>query len=155
MNVSAARPAPRWTCLRLALGWWGLGLASATLAMAAAAQPRQQVPQHWISYATLASSQLQASLGDPTNDTVVRLHASMQSRMRQDGRAGPAASVVVRVWVASSGRVERVAFDSLGDAQADADLRALLTARPLADPPPRDMRQPMVLQFTVSAVKSS
>ena len=153
MNDSSARPAPRWTRLRLAFGWWGMGLASATLPMAAAAQPRQQVPQHWISYATLASSQLQASLGDPTNDTVVRLHASMQSRMRQDGRAGPPASVVVvRVWVASSGRVERVAFDSLGDAQADADLRALLTARPLADPPPRDMRQPMVLQLTLSSV---
>ena len=155
MNASSARSAPRWTRLRLAFGWLGLGLASATLPVAGAAQPRQQVPQHWISYATLASDQLQASLGDPANDTVVRLHASMQSRMRQDGRASSPVFVVVRVWVASSGRVERVAFESLGDAQADADLRALLTARPLAEPPPRDMRQPMVLQLTLSSVTSS
>ncbi|WP_157609659.1 YbaB/EbfC family DNA-binding protein [Variovorax sp. Root473] len=155
MNASSARFAPRWTRLWLAFGWLGLGLVSAILPVAAAAQPRQQVPQHWISYATLASNQLQASLGDLANDAVVRLHASMQSRMRQDGRASPPASVVVRVWVASSGRVERVGFDSLGDAQADADLRALLTARPLAEPPPRDMRQPMVLQLTLSSVTSS
>ena len=43
----------------------------------------------------------------------------------------------------------------LGDAQADADLRALMTAQPLSEPPPRDMRQPMVLQLTLSFVTTS
>eukprot|EP01035_Chromulina_nebulosa_P051204 gene51204-69691_t len=142
MNAPASSPktTPRWGRLRLALGWLGLGLASATAPVAATAQTQQQVPQHWISYANLAGNQLQSSLSDPANDTVVRLHAWMQERMLKEGQSAPPAPVVVRVWVAPSGKVDRVAFDSLGDAQADTDLRTLLTAQPLAEPPPRDMR---------------
>ncbi|MDP9875949.1 hypothetical protein J2W25_000238 [Variovorax boronicumulans] len=141
-----------WRRLRLALGGLGLGLSAAAAPLAASAQAQPQVPQHWISYANLASNQLQSSLSDPASDTVVRLHTWMQERMLKEGQPVPPAPVVVRVWVAGSGKVERVAFDSLGDAQADTDLRALLTAQPLAEPPPRDMRQPMVLQLTLSFV---
>ncbi|ATA55458.1 hypothetical protein CKY39_21200 [Variovorax boronicumulans] len=141
-----------WRRLRLALGGLGLGLSAAAAPLAASAQAQPQVPQHWISYANLASNQLQSSLSDPASDTVVRLHTWMQDRMLKEGQPVPPAPVVVRVWVAGSGKVERVAFDSLGDAQADTDLRALLTAQPLAEPPPRDMRQPMVLQLTLSFV---
>ena len=157
MNAPASSPktTPRWGRLRLALGWLGLGLASATAPVAATAQTQQQVPQHWISYANLAGNQLQSSLSDPANDTVVRLHAWMQERMLKEGHSAPPAPVVVRVWVAPSGKVDRVAFDSLGDAQADTDLRTLLTAQPLAEPPPRDMRQPMVLQLTLSFVTNT
>ncbi|WP_454909081.1 YbaB/EbfC family DNA-binding protein [Variovorax gossypii] len=157
MNAPASSPktTPRWGRLRLALGWLGLGLASATVPVAATAQTQQQVPQHWISYANLAGNQLQASLSDPASDTVVRLHAWMQERMLKEGQAAPPAPVVVRVWVAPSGKVDRVAFDSLGNAQADTDLRTLLTAQPLAEPPPRDMRQPMVLQLTLSFVTNT
>lgn len=67
------------------------------------------------------------------------------------GQPVPPPPVVVRVWVAPSGKIDRVAFDSLGDAQADTDLRTLLTTQPLAEPPPRDMRQPMVLQLSLGA----
>ncbi|WP_447745226.1 YbaB/EbfC family DNA-binding protein [Variovorax boronicumulans] len=141
-----------WRRLRLALGGLGLGLSAAAAPLAASAQAQPQVPQHWISYANLASNQLQSSLSDPASDTVVRLHTWMQERMLKEGQPVPPAPVVARVWVAGSGKVERVAFDSLGDAQADTDLRALLTAQPLAEPPPRDMRQPMVLQLTLSFV---
>ncbi|WP_422086128.1 YbaB/EbfC family DNA-binding protein [Variovorax sp.] len=157
MNAPASSPktTPRWGRLRLALGWLGLGLASATVPVAATAQTQQQVPQHWISYANLAGNQLQASLSDPASETVVRLHAWMQERMLKEGQSAPPAPVVVRVWVAPSGKVDRVAFDSLGDAQADTDLRTLLTAQPLAEPPPRDMRQPMVLQLTLSFVTNT
>ena len=156
MNPSSKpTPTPRWGRLRLALGWLGLGLASAAAPVVATAQTQQQVPQHWISYANLAGNQLQSSLSDPASDTVVRLHAWMQARMLKEGQPVPPPPVVVRVWVAPSGKVDRVAFDSLGDAQADTDLRALLTAQPLAEPPPRDMRQPMVLQLTLSFVTAS
>ena len=155
MNAPASSPktTPRWGRLRLALGWLGLGLASATAPVAATAQTQQQVPQHWVSY--LAGNQLQSSLSDPANDTVVRLHAWRQERRLKEGQSAPPAPVVVRVWVAPSGKVDRVAFDSLGDAQADTDLRTLLTAQPLAEPPPRDMRQPMVLQLTLSFVTNT
>lgn len=144
-----------WRRLRLALGGLGLGLSAAAAPLAASAQAQPQVPQHWISYANLASNQLQSSLSDPASETVVRLHTWMQERMLKEGQPVPPAPVVVRVWVAAGGQVERVAFDSLGDAQADTDLRALLTAQPLAEPPPRDMRQPMVLQLTLSFVTRS
>jgi hypothetical protein len=150
MTAAASTSAPRPGRLRRALGWLGLGLASA--AVAAQTQPQQQVPQHWVSYATRASGQLQSSLSNPDDDTVVRLHSAMQSRMRDEGRAVPPAPFVVRVWVGPTGRIDRVAFDPLGDVQADADLRAVLTAKPLAEPPPRDMRQPMVLQLTLRLV---
>ncbi|RQO62972.1 hypothetical protein DBV14_03040 [Variovorax sp. KBW07] len=157
MNASSKKSTPGWGRLRLALGWLGLGIASATVPVVASAQAQAQqpVPQHWISYANLAGNQLQSSLSDPANETVVRLHAWMQERMLKEGQPVLPAPVVVRVWVAANGKIERVAFDSLGNAQADADLRALLTAQPLAEAPPRDMRQPMVLQLTLSIIAST
>ncbi|MNR63492.1 hypothetical protein D3C85_1858230 [compost metagenome] len=57
---------------------------------------------------------------------------------------------MVRLWVTPQGRIERLEFDSLGQAQADADLRQLLAADPLPEPPPRDMRQPLVLQLSLA-----
>ncbi|MBB1599040.1 hypothetical protein [Variovorax sp. UMC13] len=134
-----------WGRLLRACGLVGLGLA----ATGAPVQAQTPVPQHWISYANMAGNQLQSTLSDPADAVVQRLHAWMQARLLREG-APPPPPLVVRVWVAADGRVERVAFDSLGDAQADADLRALLTAQPLSEPPPRDMRQPMVLQLTLS-----
>lgn len=134
-----------WGRLLRACGLVGLGLA----ATGAPVQAQTPVPQHWISYANLAGNQLQSTLSDPADAVVLRLHAWMQARLLREG-APPPPPLVVRVWVAADGRVEGVAFESLGDAQADADLRALLTAQPLSEPPPRDMRQPMVLQLTLS-----
>lgn len=134
-----------WGRLLRACGLVGLGLA----ASGAPAQAATPIPQHWISYANMAGNQLQSTLSDPADAAVVRLHAWMQARLLREG-APPPPPLVVRVWVAADGRVERVAFESLGDAQADADLRTLLTAQPLSEPPPRDMAQPMVLQLTLS-----
>lgn len=133
-----------------ACGLVGLGLAaSGTPALAVT-----PIPQHWISYANLAGNQLQSTLSDPADAVVQRLHAWMQARLLREG-APPPPPLVVRVWVAADGRVERVAFASLGDAQADADLRALLTAQPLSEAPPRDMAQPMVLQLTLNFTTAS
>jgi len=140
---SDARPG-WWRRVRaLAAGMLGLGLAAAG---APPAQAQAAVPQHWISYAQLASNQFQAWLSDPENEAVVRLHESLQARMLDSG-GQPPEPVVVRVWVDVDGRVYRVEFATLGDARADADLRGVLTAQPLSEPPPRDMRQPMVLRL--------
>ncbi|MEI2415511.1 YbaB/EbfC family DNA-binding protein [Orrella sp. JC864] len=144
--LRAQRRAGWWRRLRGALaGLLGLGLAASPPAPAQAAQAA--VPQHWISYAQLASNQFQAWLSDPEDPAVVRLHERLQQRMLEENRAGLPEPVVVRVWVAASGQVERVEFNTLGDVQADADLRGVLSARPLSEPPPRDMRQPMVLRL--------
>ncbi|HEY4317907.1 MAG TPA: YbaB/EbfC family DNA-binding protein [Herbaspirillum sp.] len=137
-----------WRGLLRLLGSVGLGLAvSSSPVSAQTAQP----PQNWISYAQLASNQFEGWLSDPENDTVQRLHAWMQQRMLQDGQP-LSPSLVTRVWIAGDGHVGRVEFPTLGNAQADADLRTLLTEQPLSEPPPPDMRQPMILQLTLSFV---
>jgi len=151
------RPVPaRTTRWHAGLKWirrLGAGIGITVMLAPAEALPAQPVqsqqpPQHWISYAQLAGNQFAAWLSDPADDAVVRLHGWMQERLLKDGQALPP-PLVTRVWVAPSGKVERLEFSSLGNAQADSDLRALLTAQPLPEPPPPDMRQPMVLQMSL------
>lgn len=149
-KVLPVRRASFWSLLRRALGGVGLGLTVSASPALAQSAPGQPVPQHWISYAQLVSNQFQDRLSDPGNEAVVRLHAWMQERMLQQSQPIPAPPLVVRVWVAPAGQVARLEFDSLGQSQADTDLRGLLTSEPLSEPPPRDMRQPMVLQLTLS-----
>ena len=127
----------------LLAGVLGMSLLGAPLPPAAA---QAAVPQHWISYAQLVGNQFQSWLADGGNDAVVRLHTHMQARVLNDTSALPA-PVIVRVWVSADGQVSRLDFDSLGDSTADADLRRVLTAQPLSEPPPPDMRQPMVLRL--------
>ena len=152
-NGDATRSSTRrglWRRLLRSLGV-GLGMAAATVP-ALAQSSASPVPQHWISYANLASNQLQVVLSDSANATVVLLHAWMQERMLQEGQPVSPPPLVVRLWVASGGQVERVVFTSLGDVQADDYLRSLLMAQTFSESPPRDMRQPMVLQLTLTFV---
>ncbi|SHI25231.1 YbaB/EbfC family DNA-binding protein [Pollutimonas bauzanensis] len=125
-----------------------LGVGLVTAASSAAAQA--PVPQHWIAYAQLASGQLQGWLGDETNEPALRLQEWGQKRLSGSGAAAAGNSIVVRLWVDAGGRVERAEFTSLGDDQADADLRRVLTAQAISEPPPKDMLQPMVLGLTLA-----
>lgn len=141
------RAAPRqlWRRLLRTLGLAGLGLGAAS----SAAAPAQPFPQHWMRYAQLASTEFQVRLGDPADAGALRLQDWMQAR------AQPVASLVMRVWLAPNGRVERMEFDSLGNPQADADLRAVLMTKALPEPPPPDMRQPMVLELGLDGAPAS
>jgi hypothetical protein len=145
-----AQPSSRGWCRRL-FRWVGLLGLTALGALPLAAQPAA-VPQHWISYAQLVSNQFQAWLSDPDSETVARMHAALQEGLAKRGATVPL-TVVARVWVAGNGRVERFEFASLGNPQADADLRAVLTAQSLPEPPPPDMRQPMVLELMLIAAE--
>lgn len=130
-------------------GWrarWRRPAAALALFAAFGAQP-QSVPQHWLDYARSASSELQGGLSDGTDERVLRLHAWLRQRDTNDRLIGAPTPVVTQVWIAPDGQVRRIEFASLGQAQADADLRALLNRR-LPAPPP-DMRQPMVLQLSL------
>lgn len=127
----------------------GLGFGLAASASAAAQPAGQVVPEHWISYAQLASHQFQDWLSDADSAPVVRLHEWMQQRLLDQAPSMPPPPLVVSVWVAADGRVTRLEFTSLGHPRADADLRAVLTAQPLPEPPPADMRQPMRLQLSL------
>lgn len=121
---------------------------SALVAVMTMTQAQTAPPQHWVAYAQMTGNELQARLSDGPGDLVSRLHGWLEER--QGSHAEPF-SIVVRIWITQDGWVERSEFDSLGDVQADADLRALLSAKPLPEPPPPDMRQPMVLQLTLQA----
>ncbi|WP_260430501.1 hypothetical protein [Burkholderia cepacia] len=64
--------------------------------------------------------------------------------------AAPLPAIVVRAWIGPNGAVTRVEFASLGDPDADATLRQLLTAGPLAELPPPDMLQPLRLRLRLA-----
>jgi TonB family protein len=68
--------------------------------------------------------------------------------------ANGAYKVVVKVWVASNGRIERYELvGSSGDSERDVLLKkALDEMPPLSDPPPGDMPQPVKLRVTARSV---
>lgn len=125
------------------------GLFGAALATTATVGHTQSntIPQPWIGYARLASGQFQAWLSDGANDAVQRLHARLQERMLKADSTMPPPALIVRVWIGPNGHVDNVVFDTLGDPTSDKDLRGILTSQSLSEPPPRDMKQPMVLQL--------
>lgn len=148
-----------WSLLRRVLGGMGLGLSlSTTPALAQGAVP-QAIPAHWIAYAEQVSVQLQDRLADAGNAAVLRLHAWMQQRVpaadKQSTRTASSAPLVLKLWVAPTGRVVRLEFESLGQAEADADLRQLLTEQPLREAPPADLRQPMALELRLHLLADS
>jgi hypothetical protein len=123
---------------------WLAGSAVATAL--AVAQAQQPVPTHWIAYARMTGNALQARLSEGTGELISRLHERLSARQERRAASLP---VVVRIWISPEGRIARSAFDTLGDPQADADLRAILHSHPLLEPPPADMLQPLVLQLTL------
>jgi hypothetical protein len=66
---------------------------------------------------------------------------------------GPPSSLVVRAWLNPDGTVERVSFAALKDAQADADLRTILTRGNIGEAPPPEMLQPVNLRFSLNLKK--
>lgn len=145
-----------WSLMRRVLGGMGLGLSlSTTPALAQTpAQAATAIPAHWMAYAQQVSEQFQDRLADSGNQAVLRLHAWMQERMQAvptgaRTAATQATPLVLRLWVGPAGQVERLEFDSLGKAEADADLRQLLSTEPLREAPPADLRQPMAMELAL------
>lgn len=134
----------KWTGLAAAV--IGLVLSCATPAWAQSAA----VPQPWIAYAQLTGRQFQAWL-EADDDAANQLHQYLEDRILNPKGDAPPAAVVIRAWVGADGTVTRVAFDSLGDPKADAILQRLLTAHPMTEPPPPDMRQPMRVRLRLEA----
>ena len=109
-----------------------------------------EVPQTWIAYAQIVGEQFQRSL-EAYDDTANELHAFLEDRMQHAPADTIPSMVTVRAWIGNDGAVTRVAFDSLGDAQADNDLRALLMAHAIGVSPPADMRQPLRVRLVLEA----
>lgn len=124
-----------------------LGIVSLTAAPANT-MAQQDMPQSWLQFAALASRQFETQLAQEESDSVQRLHAGLVQQSASSVGGG-ASRLVVQVWVAGDSRVTRVRFATLGDAQLDQDLSAILTEKPLSAPPPPDMPQPIVLQLSL------
>ncbi|MBD3683120.1 hypothetical protein H3005_14720 [Stenotrophomonas sp. Br8] len=120
-------------------GWrplaWLLGL----LALGSASVSAQDAPAHWMAYAASVSGELQQRLQQEQDPRAQRLLAWLQEY------PDTPTPLVVSVWIARDGAISKLEFDSLGDAQVDADLRATLQATALPAAPPKDMRQPLRL----------
>jgi hypothetical protein len=105
------------------------------------------VPASWRSYAELVGRQFQAWLmGD--DEEAYRLHKFLEDQLISK-RDVPPPPLLVKVWIDHEGQVSRLDFSSLGGDQADADLRHLLTAQPLSEPPPSDMGQPLTIRLKI------
>ncbi|NIF86082.1 hypothetical protein F3J24_21625 [Comamonas sp. Tr-654] len=120
----------------------GLGL-SLSASQGLAQTSASAVPQSWMSYAQRISMQLQHCLSDTDNPAALRLQSWMQERHSHGWHA--ASPLQLQVWVTSSGQIARLEFETLGQVQADEDLRRLLTSAQLQDLPPHDLRQPLLL----------
>lgn len=99
------------------------------------------VPSHWISYATLASQQLEDRLSNTEEAHVVQLQEWL--RKSQDVTR----SVVVAIWIKPNGRVSQLEFAPLTNAAVNQALHELLSSTEFSEPPPADMPQPLRLRL--------
>lgn len=127
----------------------GLGGALHGQAMAAGPVSVEQAPAAWLAYAKDATASVTTWLnGDAPpaprmRDALMALHPNTDQ---------PPPTLVLSLWVLPAGVISRVEAKSTGDAQADADLRALLLGRQLPAPP-KGMLLPMRLGIQLSAPK--
>lgn len=127
----------------------------------------EKAPQAWLAYAQRVSETLQTALSSDT-ETARRFNDYFSNWVDTDAGAlaqAPQAqkpadgaplqfdppTLRVRVWLDRTGRVEQVQFDDIGDDVAQADLRSLLLAQTVGAPPPRMMKQPVVVRLSVGA----
>jgi hypothetical protein len=129
-------------------------LLGAALCAFATGAPRAQpapvrasdAPAAWVAYAQQVSARLHAALDEDSADaqrfyTYVEQHTAGQARV----------DLPISTWLDARGRVTRVEWPALADPQAEAALRALLLRQATAAPPPRGMRQPIVVRFGFAA----
>lgn len=127
-------------------GWKRLAALFGALALGSAAVSAQEAPAHWMAYAAAVGGggQLQQRLQQEQDPQAQRVLEWLQAH------PDAPTPLPVSVWIAADGSISKLEFDSLGDAQVDADLRATLQAAPLQAAPPADMRQPLRLGLALT-----
>jgi hypothetical protein len=101
------------------------------------------VPASWTQYAQLIQYKFRQWMS-ADDEIAYRFHLFMENRVLNE--ATPPDALVVKVWIASTGKVERVEFPPLPDKQANEDLQTILTRGNIGEPPPSDMLQPVHLK---------
>jgi hypothetical protein len=101
------------------------------------------VPASWTQYAQLIQYKFRQWMS-ADDEIAYRFHLFMENRVLNEET--PPDALVVKVWIAPTGKVERVEFPPLPDKQANADLQTILTRGNIGEPPPSDMLQPVHLK---------
>jgi hypothetical protein len=104
------------------------------------------VPASWTRYAQLVQYRFKEWLS-ADDEVAYRFHLFLENRAV--GEDTPPDALVVKVWIAKDGQVQRVDFPSFKDKQADADLHTLLTQGNIGEPPPSDLLQPIHLKVSL------
>jgi hypothetical protein len=104
-------------------------------------------PETWQAFARQLQGQVEQRLaGDDAKAR--RFQDYLTSRSQQSGAAP--LTVVLRISVLADGQLHHVEFDGIDDADAIADLRALLIGENVGAPPP-EMLQPLHLRLSLRA----
>ncbi len=106
-----------------------------------------KAPPHWTQFAKLVRFRFEDWMG-ADDEVCNRFRAYLREhRGKEDG---PPQMLEVRAWLNPDGTVEKVTFPALNNAQADADLRKILTRGNVGEPPPPEMLQPLRLRLTLN-----
>ncbi|HEX7791453.1 MAG TPA: hypothetical protein VF467_13120 [Afipia sp.] len=107
-------------------------------------KPAAEAPAAWRAFAAELQVRLQERLA-ADDEAARRFHEFMN----QNNKSSPAFATV-RAWVAQNGKLERIEFDGIDDHSVAVNLRALLAATSVSEPPP-DMLQPLRLRIGLRA----
>ena len=110
----------------------------------AAASAATQVPAAWQDFAKSLQRQIQDRLAS-NSDAALRFYNEMA---RPAAETKPTPSILVRVWIMSDGKLERIEIDGLPTGQAPRDLIAAVGG---VNRPPSDMPQPVRLRLSLRA----
>jgi hypothetical protein len=111
-----------------------------------------KAPPSWRQFAKLVQYRFETWIG-ADEEIANRFRAYLIDRAGKED--GPPPTLVVRAWLNPDGTVERVSFDALKDARADADLRTILKRGNVGEAPPPEMLQPFNLRFSLNLKKYS
>jgi hypothetical protein len=109
-----------------------------------------KAPPSWKQFAKLVQYRFETWIG-ADDEIANRFRAYVTDHAGKED--GPPPALVVRAWLNPDGTVERVSFDALKDARADADLRTILKRGNIGEAPPPEMLQPLNLRFSLNPKK--
>lgn len=108
-------------------------------------------PAAWADYARLVSAEIGDAL-DGAQPAAQRLHsAAVQCSPANDGSMDQPyrqSATRLMVWLDGRGRIEAIQCVPSRSQALEADLQAVLMGRRMGSPPPRGMRQPIVVLLT-------
>lgn len=142
--------------LRSARLWRGLvALVGVTLASVAPTQaqtlPPSGAPAEWVRYAETATATISDWL-EEDGEAATRLRAYLHATRPVADQPTP--PLLLKVWIAPDGRVERIDFTPFAHEEANADLRTAVVGRRLVAPPP-NMLLPLRLSIQLEPAVAS